>query len=311
MLARPDAARAFTRADAGPRPTFALALVSVTVAVVAMHVDGVKRYSEDAFFAGVVGAVVLSIATGILVGLAKLPRTRALLAILLPSAFGALLGMIVQAIVLAALWTAPPIYDLAGAIDTRHPATWVLAGIVLGGVPALVVAAFLVLAARALRRLAGHDASEQFGVGFVGAAGLFATLGLFLVDRAEAGPLLLVAVLAAVTLLATLLVDGSRIRFLRAVFRREEPSFDIVPAALFATHTELAPIVAAAGAEQVLVRVDPHGSYRAAAAEPIALLAASEEATIAPLARRRLAAASILGAMVALAGLATLIPFGS
>ena len=71
--------------------------------------------------------------------------------------------------------------------------------------------------------------------------------------------------------------------------------------------TTLAPIVTKAGAVSVLVRVDRRvGSYRDAAAEPIALLADTEAATIRPLRHRRLATLAVLGAMATSGGLAFL-----
>src|SRR5688572_11547844 len=130
MLTPADAAaRAFTKGGDGPRPTFALALVSVTVAVLAMHVDAIMRYSENAFFAGAIGALVLSIVVGKVVAAVPTASSRLLMSLLLPSAFGAMLGMIVQGIVLYdLLYLTAPVYDLGGAIDTEHPGSWILAG---------------------------------------------------------------------------------------------------------------------------------------------------------------------------------------
>lgn len=311
MLATLDTAeRAFIRRGEAPRPTFALALVSVTVAVLAMHLDAVTRYSEDAFFAGALGALVLSIALGKIIAILPTASGRVFGTLFLSTAFGAFLGMIVQAIVAYDLRNFMPVYDLEGTVDTAHPVSWVLSGIVLGGVPALLVAGFLLLAGRAVRRFTGHDASERFGVGFIGAAGLLASFSLVLVDRLEAGPLVLVALVAWISVLASLLIDGSRIRFLRRVFRREDPSYEIVPASFFAGSAGLAPIVAQAGADSVLVRVDVRGSYRLTAATPIAYLADTEEETIAPLRRRRVAATAVLGAITLVGVLASLVHAG-
>jgi hypothetical protein len=63
-------------------------------------------------------------------------------------------------------------------------------------------------------------------------------------------------------------------------------------------------MVAQAGAAHVLVRVDRRvGSYRAAAAEPIAMLADTEAETTRPLRRRRVAAAAVLLGIVSVTGL--------
>lgn len=298
---------AFTSSGGGPRATFPLVLLSVTVAVLALHLDAVVRYSVGAFWIGVSLAAVLSAVVGKIVTATPEARARLAIAITLPAVFGAMIGMIVQAMVLAEVGTgwANAVRDLGGLVDTTSPIPWIASGVVLGGVPALLVSVFLVVAARALRRLAGHDAGERFAVPFTGAAGLFAALGLACVKRSEMAPLVVVALLAAITLLVAWLVDGSRMKFLREVFAGKGGAFEIVPAHAFAADPSLAPLVADAsglGATSVLVRVAQNpGSYRAAAAEPIALVADTVEASIQPLRNRRLAAVVMLGAMTALA----------
>jgi hypothetical protein len=223
-----------------------------------------------------------------------------------PAVFGAMIGIVVQALVLAEVgtgWT-NAVRDLGGLVDTTRPVAWLASGIVLGGVPALLVSGFLVLASYFLRRVTGHDASERFTVPFTGAAGMFAALGLTCVAPNEAAPLVIVATLAATTLLVTWLVDGSRMKFLRDVFAGKEGAFEIVPATTFAADPNLAPLVADAngiGRTSVLVRVTQNpGSYRAAAAEPIALVADTVEASIKPLRARRLTTAVLLAAMLLL-----------
>ncbi len=299
--------QAFTSSGGGPRATFPLVLASVTVAVLALHLDAVARYSTGAFWVGVSLVVVLSTIVGKLVSTTAEPRARLAIAIALPAVFGALIGMMVQTLVLAEIGTSwsNAVRDLGGLVDTTSPIPWIASGILLGGTPALLVSLFLVVAARALRRVAGHDAAERFAVPFTGAAGLFAALGLALVRPSEMAPLVVVAVLSAITLLVAWLVDGSRMRFLRDVFAGKDGAFEIVPARAFAADPSLAPLVAdpsGLGATSVLVRVAKNpGSYRAAAAEPVALVADTVEASIQPLARRRLAAAVMLGAATALA----------
>src|SRR5205085_6414150 len=133
---------------------------------------------------------------------------------------------------------------LGGLVDTTQPLPWLASGIVLGGVPALVVSGFLVLASRFLRRVAGHDAGERFGVPFTGASGMLAAIGLAWVAPNEAAPLVVVAALSAITLLVAWLVDGSRMKFLREVFAGKGGAFEIVPASAFAADPNLAPLVA-------------------------------------------------------------------
>jgi hypothetical protein len=292
--------------------------VSVTIAVLAMHGDLVAKYSLDAFWAGIAATAGLAVAIGH--GVARIPaaRTRMAAALVLPTIGGALVGVIVQAIVLVSLRDqggAMAIKDLGGLVDSTEPISWLAAGLLLGALPALAVSAFLVLSARALRGLVGSDAAEGFNVAFTGGAGLLAAVGLVIVDPWELPPLLGVCVLASVSMLVSFLVDGARLRFLGEVWagatggseRHVRSAYEVVPADRFMHDTALAPIVTKAGAVSVLVRVDRRvGSYRAAAAEPIALLADTEVATTRPLRRRRLAALAVLGAMAASGGLAVL-----
>jgi hypothetical protein len=303
--------QAFTRTGDGPRATFPLVLTSVTVAVLALHLDGVVRYSEGAFWVGVVLSAAFAACVGKVVTATPEPRARLAVALVLPGVFGAIVGVVVQALVLAEVGTSwgGALRDLGGLVDTAHPVSWLASGIVLGGVPAMLVTLFLVLAARALRRISGHDASERFGVPFTGAAGLLSALGLAWVAPNEAAPLVVVTALSAITLLVAALVDGSRMNFLRSVFSGKDRSFEIVPAATFAADPSLAPLVAdvnGLGSTSVLVRVAQNpGSYRAAAAEPVALVADTVEASLKPLRARRIAAAAMLTAMLALSVVAT------
>jgi hypothetical protein len=200
-------------------------------------------------------------------------------------------------------------------VDSTEPVSWLLAGLFLGALPALLVSAFLMLAARALRRLAGNDAAEGFHVLFTGCTGLLAAFGLVVVEPWEIAPLFAVSLLAGMSLLIAFLVDGARLRFLEDVWagvtsgegNHARTAYEIVPADRFMHDPSLAPIVTKAGAVSVLVRVDRRvGSYREAAAEPIALLADTEYATTLPLRRRRAAAVAVLAGMIAAGGLAVL-----
>jgi hypothetical protein len=290
-----------------PGPTFPLILASVSIAVLALHLDDVARYSQEAFWAALALTIALAWAVGRLVATTT-GRARVAAATVLPALGGAFVGMVVQAIVWVNQQNFEPVKDLGGLVDTTEPFTWIAGGVVLGGVPALAVSLFLGLAARALRTLIGHDAPEAFSVGFTGASGLVGAFGLLVVRPSEAAPLLVVVFASFVTLVVALLVDGARLRFLRQAFTGADGAFEIVPASLFANDKTLAPMVAQAGAARVLLRVDRcPGSYRSAAAEPVALLGDTEEASTGPLRRRRVAAVAMLFAIGTLTGLAALV----
>ncbi len=310
--------KAFTRIGTPPRPTFPLALASVTVAVLAMHGDEVAKYSLEAFWVGIATTAALAILVGRVMATVAAPRPRMIAALALPTIGGATVGVIVQAIILVALRDeggAMAIYDLGGLVDSTEPVSWLAAGLLLGALPALLVSAFLMLCARALRSLVGSDAAEGFNVVFTGGTGILAATGMIFVESWELPPLLAVCALASVSLLVSFLVDGARLRFLSEVWagaasggdNHLRTAYDVVPAELFMHDASLAPIVTKAGAVSVLVRVDRRvASYRAAAAEPIALLADTEIATTRPLRRRRAATVAVIAAMATSSALSVL-----
>jgi hypothetical protein len=291
-------------------------LISVTVAVLALHLDHVARYSGDAFAVAVVATIALAWAVARAVSAAPAGAWRTLAATLLPAIGGALVGCVVQALVLRGVDpTGDPVSDLQGLVDTSQPVAWIASGIVLGAVPALAVSIFLLLAARALKKLTGHDASEGFSVAFTGASGLLAALGIVVVDAGEAAPLVAVAGASLVALVVATLVDGARLRLLRQAWAGADGAFAIVPAARFGAAPSLAPIVSGGGGvgasggarANVLVKVDRRpGSYRGAAAEPLALVGDTEEASTRPLRRRRATALSLVAAIAIVSALGAL-----
>lgn len=302
--------RSLTR---GMRPTLTLplALFATTITAYAMWVDGVAGFSRPAVYLGVLLAAGLSVVTGSVVARQR-GRSRVAAALLLPMLFGAMIGTVVQAAVLA---SGNPARDLNGLIATTEPLGWVAGGIPLGAVPAAVVAGFLLLAGRVVRRYAGFDASEAAAVVFGGGAGILAAVGLHVIaDPTLRGTLLGAVAVAELAVLVALVTDVGRIRFLRGVYAGTT-GFDVVPAARFgsgATFTaplsspQAGPLVANAGTACVLVRRPPPGGHGAAAGEPLGFLGNSEKATLAPLLRRRVVALVVLVVLTTVAGTATL-----
>lgn len=305
--ARDEAAlQAFVRRGSGPSATFALVLFCVVVATTSMAIDNVPRYSRSAFFVGLALTAGAAVGVGRIVSTVRDARYRVLTTLVLPAVLGATIGVVIQAIVLGDVdWTFA-VKDLGGLVTSRQPVGWILAGIVLGGAPALAVAAFLGLARWALERMAGHDAPERFGVVFTGGSGFLAALGLLFCDGITSPPLYAVAAVAAVALVVSLLVDGARSRFLRRVYSGADGAYDVVDAARFASDPSLAPLVgrAVARGQMVLVRIATSAAYRANAAEPIALLGPTEHDTLRPLAHRRQTAGALLAGIVALSAFA-------
>lgn len=307
----------FTRLGAAPRLTFPLALMSVTIAVLAMHFDLISKYSLAAYWVGVFATVALAVLVGHVVSSIPGSRGRMVAALVLPTAGGAIIGVLIQAVVLSAVsdsYGTMAIKDLGGLVDSTEPVSWLGAGAILGALPALLVSGFSMLAARALRGVIGNDAAEGFGVAFTGCSGLLAAFGLIVVEPSELPPLFIVTALAGMSVLIAFLVDGARLRFLSEVWagvtggadNHTRTAYEVVPATSFMHDPSLAPIVAKAGAVSVLVRLDRRvGSYRSAAAEPIAMLADTEQHTTLPLRRRRAVAITMIAGMLLGAFIAT------
>jgi len=294
----------FTRRVA-PGLTLPLVLNAVTVAVLAMWVDGVPVFSRLAYGVGVALAAGLSVVVGTVLARQR-GSARVLAALLLPTLFGAMIGMAIQALVLGATAGVAPLRDLGGLIRTGEPVGWILGGIVLGGSPALLLAGFLLVAGCGLRRYAGHDAGEAVKVAFGGTAGLVAAVGLHVVDLSLArAPLVAVIAVAEVMVVLALLADSARIRFVREIYAGAN-EFDVVPVSRFGPDPGLSALVANAGASAVLVRRPAPSLYRAAAGEPIGFVADTEKETLAPLLRRRLRAVVLLVVLTVVAGSSTL-----
>ena len=289
-----------------PGLTLPLVLNAVTVAVLAMWVDAVPVFSRVAYDAGVVLAAGLSVVVGTVLARQRGP-SRVVAALVLPTLFGAMIGMAIQALVLGSLGNDVGVLrDLGGAIRTSEPVGWILGGIVLGGAPALLLAGFLLVGGRFLRRFAGHDAGEAVKVTLGGTAGLVAAIGLHVVDLSIVrAPLVAVIAVAELMVVLALLADNARLRFLRETYAGAN-EFDVVPASRFGADPGLTALVANAGASAVLVRRPPPGLYRAAASEPVGFVADTEKATLAPLLRRRTRAVVLLVLLAVVAGSTTL-----
>jgi hypothetical protein len=287
-----------------PRMTVPLVLASVTVATLAMWVDDVSRYSATAVHVGVGLAFGFGVVLDeVLCVLARRPGRRLLATILAPVTFGVVIGMAIQSVVLGE--AGPIVKDLGGRVSTDAPGPWIASGALLGGLPAFLVAGFVLIAARSLRRVRGLDASDDFGVTFLGACGVVAGLGLDFVDfqgafepyepyeRADsvagaALPLLGVTLVSFVMLLRALLADSARIRLVRRLYAGQISDVEVAPADRFADDPSLRRMVSDAREGAVVVRLHHNASYREGAAEALALVSETLEETLRPLIHRRL-----------------------
>jgi|GEM_PF-3674952 len=169
-------------------------LFSAVLALVTMRLLETASLDRAAYVTGIVASGLVGVAVVRALGYAR--RTVALrrVAWLVVPCGGAVVGMLVQAIICIRAPLERPIL-LASGLSTYEPARWVLCGIPFGAIPALVGAAVLALALRA-GEAGAHDARERMTVPFAGACAVLAAIALLPVRDAE------LAVVGVVLLLA-------------------------------------------------------------------------------------------------------------
>ena len=298
-LEQETALAALDRAPARPTLTFPLVLAAVTVTTIALAVDHVPQFSGVAFLLGLLLATGLGFVLGNMLDvLARRPGRRTLAMLFLPAAFGGLIGMAVQAVMLGEVDPSQPavLKDFGGLVATTSPTAWILGGIALGSFPALAVSAFLLLAARALRVTPGNDASGRLRLAFVSGTGVVAALALSLIHSNRllvAPPLGAIAIIAVRALLVAVRSGGQRLGLLQRVYAGQIDSLEIVPRERFGEGAELLPQLTPAGGNAVLVRTHRDADYRGVSREPVALLSEVPGPTLDWLRSQRATAATI------------------
>ncbi len=248
-----------------PRPfPLAFGLLSALLALLVMHPLGTPRLDLGVYRAGVCIAGGVGASTGwLLVRLRETGRWRRSSGWLVPLA-GGLVGVLIQTLLLIR----DPHYQLhvrGLGLSTRNTAAWVLGGLPLGALAALVLSGVLAVTLRLVSAPA-HDAAERWTTPFAAATALVGALALGAADRGEI-PLVLGIIFAALTALAHVaLADAARARWLRSVFEGEVPGFEVVPAEEFPSVVDAPPVVGAVLPHAVIVQIEEaQQGYRAAA----------------------------------------------
>lgn len=279
--------------------TVVFGLFSALLALVAMRALGTPALDPTAYAAGIVSAGLLGIGTvPALRRLRSMPRLRGVSWTLIPVA-GGIVGMIVQALLYVHAPSDRPIL-LSTGLSTYDPVRWILAGIPLGGTPALLAGAVLAAALRVVLPTGTQDARERMTVPFAGACALLAAGALAGASVVEIPALGIVLLLAVAALVQVLIADRARKRWLDRVFAGEDVSFEVVPLADCPGAGDLPAAVGAVVPRAAIVRVDGEAAYRGAAREPFASTAATPHEAVLPLVRRRL----MLIALIATTGVA-------
>ena len=289
-----------------PLPPLSLpfALLGLLLAHLTMCLLQTAVLDEGAHWIGLAVSTGMGLLAGWLVP--SLPRQRRGLPVLVVLASGALVGMIMQTVLLL---REPPdrAYMLASGIGTADPILWIGSGAFVGVVPALVLVGLYAFAARFYWTTPAQDAWERIMAPFAAAAA-FLGAGSFMFS---AGSLRVVA--AAIVLLAMgasaeiMLRDRSRARWLRRVLAGDDPDHELVPLTDAAANVPLA--VGTVEPRALIVRIVEDAGYRHAARDPVVRTTPSLALAIGPLRQRQLvlvaaqaAALVVLGASLLTTG---------
>lgn len=282
-------------------------LLGALVAYGIMRMADTPWYDPYAFYAGVGSAAVLgALSSWAVQRLGRVTSMRVARWVLIPIA-GAMVGMIVQAVPLR---TPVEYYVVASGLTKADPITWVLVGIPLGGLPAIIVTFLLHLCLRATAargRAPALDARERMIVPAVGTCLVLSSFALVMASHLETPVVLLIMLLSFVSLVEVVIRDSMRARWIARAFRGDGP-FLIVPMREVSA-SDLPAFIGGVPGGAAIVRLHGETGYRSAAREPVAETNDVEIVATQPLKRRRLLAASFAGAAVLVSGAHGLVTF--
>lgn len=279
-------------------------LFSALLALVTMRILGTADLDPVAYFGGIALAGLVGVGTAMMLARAQsIARLRGLSWLLVPLA-GGVVGMAVQTIIYARSPFERPIL-LAAGLSTFEPDRWILCGLPMGAIPALVATAVLGLAMRVAGPNGSADARERMTVPFAGACALFAAPALGLVRVAELPAVVVMMVLATGALCQVLASDRSRAAWLHRIFAGEEASFEVVSLDRCPAVLDLPAAVGAVFPRAAIVKVADDTTYRGSAREPYASTGETEMEATRPLRARRavvfaLLASSAVGTAIAI-----------
>jgi len=280
-----------------PAMSLVFGLFSALLALLVMRLVGAPDLDARAYHAGILASGILGTATAWgLPFLRRRTRARGVVWLVVPLA-GGVVGALVQALL---LWNGPTdrAIRLAVGLSTYEPEQWVLAGIPLGAIPALVATAVLGaglgLTAAGPGTVVAEDSRERMTVPFAGACAVLAAAALGAARTVEVSAVALVLALAAGALVQVLVADRARVGFLRRVFAGEEPLLEVVSLQDVQVGADLPAVVGSVRARAAIVSRDEASSYRGAARRAVASTAGSLTEATAPLRRRQVAVVALL-----------------
>jgi hypothetical protein len=239
-------------------------LFSALLALVTMRILGTADLDPVAYFGGIALAGLVGVGTAMVLARAQsIARLRGLSWLLVPLA-GGVVGMAVQTIIYARSPFERPIL-LAVGLSTFEPDRWILCGLPMGAIPALVATAVLGLAMRVAGPNGSADARERMTVPFAGACALFAAPALALVRVAELPAVVVMMVLAMGALFQVLASDRSRAAWLHRIFAGEDETFEVVSLETCPTALDLPAAVGTVFPRAAIVKLAGDTTYRGSA----------------------------------------------
>lgn len=269
-------------------------LFSALLALVTMRILGTPDLDPVAYFGGIALSGLVGVGTAMMLARAqRIAGLRGLSWLLVPLA-GGVVGMAVQTIIFARSPFERPII-LSTGLSTFEPDRWILVGLPMGAIPALVATAVLGLALRVAGPNGSADARERMTVPFAGACALFAVPALGLVRLAELPVVAVMMVLAIGALWQVLASDRSRAAWLGRIFAGEDAAFEVVPLEICPAVVDLPAAVGAVPPRAAIVKLSEDTTYRGSARAPYASTAETEHEATLPLRRRRLVVLALMG----------------
>ncbi len=212
---------------------------------------------------------------------------------------GSLVGVTVQALVLVD--GADDDFSFGGVeISALRSVTWVLCGIPVGALAALVVWGVLAFVPRLLST-PSHDSAERLATPFAVGTALVGSLGLATASRMELPIVMGSTAVALAALVHIVLSDLARARWLRSVFSGEIRGFEVVPFKTFPSDKKGTSVVGGVVPRSVIVWSEGNLSgYRAAAKSVFATTGVDLNRATAPLRLRGVGIAMTVVATVAM-----------
>lgn len=262
-------------------------LVALAVAATMMEISGTAFFDPRVFRIGLVTATSAGAFMGFVISRIRTPRRHAAQISVAILVVGAIVGIVLQAMMLS---------------HTEIDFGVVARGGALGMIPAALVAVATYAAHRMASPVPAHDASIRVLVPFAGVTAFVSAVAIGFAraeELAVAGTLFGAAILSLATVL---LVDHRRVRWLADLFAGKT-AYEVVDDPRAPSFPEVPLVVSAVFPRAFVMQSAGNVDYRNVARTPWARLAPTLGETIAPIRKRRTLVLQLVAGTMACAGL--------